>query len=173
MSAASSASVRLRAMEPEDLDFLYNMENNPELWGVGNTNVPYSRYVLHDYIARASNDIYADGQVRLIVENGAHEAVGIVDVVNFDPRHRRAERSIAVEAKHRRCGYAAAAVAEIKDYAHRVLHLHQLYAVVSEANDASIGLFLGAGFTAVAKFPEWLLCGSGYCDAVMLQCVLP
>ena len=51
------AIVRLRAMEPEDLDFLYAMENDKEVWDVGCTNVPYSRYVLHDYIANASNDI--------------------------------------------------------------------------------------------------------------------
>ena len=59
------AIVRLRAMEPEDLDFLYAMENDKEVWDVGCTNVPYSRYVLHDYIANASNDIYADGHYAL------------------------------------------------------------------------------------------------------------
>ena len=63
------AIVRLRAMEPEDLDFLYAMENDKEVWDVGCTNVPYSRYVLHDYIANASNDIYADGQVRMVMED--------------------------------------------------------------------------------------------------------
>ena len=51
--------VRLRAMEPEDLDILYRIENDMSLWDVGNTNVPYSRYALHDYIAHASHDIYA------------------------------------------------------------------------------------------------------------------
>ena len=69
MSEMNLTKVRLRAMEPEDLDFLYNIENDRELWNVGNTNVPYSRYVLHDYIANATNDIYSDGQVRMIVEN--------------------------------------------------------------------------------------------------------
>ena len=34
------AIVRLRAMEPEDLDFLYAMENDKEVWDVGCTNVP-------------------------------------------------------------------------------------------------------------------------------------
>ena len=33
----------LRALEPEDLDFLYEMENDESLWEVGSTNVPYSR----------------------------------------------------------------------------------------------------------------------------------
>ena len=61
--------VKLRAMEPEDLDLLYSIENDMVLWNVGTTNVPYSRYVLHDYIANSSCDIYADRQLRLIIEN--------------------------------------------------------------------------------------------------------
>ena len=32
--------IRLRAMEPEDLDALYSMENNESLWPIGITNVP-------------------------------------------------------------------------------------------------------------------------------------
>ena len=52
--------VHLRAIEPEDLDFLYRIENDVKLWNVGITNVPYSRYALHDYVANASGDIYTD-----------------------------------------------------------------------------------------------------------------
>ena len=44
--------ILLRAMEPEDLELLYQIENNPALWKVGVTNVPYSRYQLRDYLAR-------------------------------------------------------------------------------------------------------------------------
>lgn len=172
MSGADFSLVRLRAMEPEDLDFLYGIENNRELWGVGNTNVPYSRYVLHDYIANASNDIYVDGQVRLVIENEQGEAVGVVDVVSFNPQHRRAEVSIVITKEHRRHGYASAAVGKIKDYARRVLHLHTLYAVVSEDNEASVALFSGAGFVVSGKLCEWLFDGSAYRDAVLLQCVL-
>ena len=55
--------MKLRAVEPEDLDLLYQIENDQSLWLVGATNVPYSRYTLHDYIANSSDDIYADSQV--------------------------------------------------------------------------------------------------------------
>ena len=53
-------TIRLRAIEPEDLDVIYDIENDLELWTVGYTNAPYSRYILHDYIANATSDIYAD-----------------------------------------------------------------------------------------------------------------
>ena len=77
---ALDSEVKLRAMEPEDLDWLYRIENNPDLWTVGATNVPYSRYALHDYIANSSNDIYSDRQVRFIIENYKGNVVGIVDL---------------------------------------------------------------------------------------------
>ena len=81
--------IRLRAIEPEDLDLLYRIENDQRLWNVGSTNVPYSRYTLHDYIATSSDDIYADRQVRLVIENAAGETVGMADVVRFDPKDER------------------------------------------------------------------------------------
>ena len=129
--------VKLRAMEPEDLDFLYNMENDHEVWNVGNTNVPYSRYVLHDYIANATNDIYHDGQVRLIVENEEGKTVGMADVFDFNAQHRRAEISIVINRNYRQRGYAEAAITQIAEYSRRTLHLFQLYAIVAENNNPS------------------------------------
>ena len=32
--------VKLRAMEPEDLDLLYQIENDSSIWHVGTNNVP-------------------------------------------------------------------------------------------------------------------------------------
>ena len=161
--------VRLRAMEPEDLDALYQIENDREVWDVGENNVPYSRYVLHDYIANASADIYADKQVRMVVENGDGVLVGVTDVVNFCPAHARAEVSIVICRGHRKKGYARAAVELIKAYAMRTLHLHQLYAIVREDNAPSLGLFASAGFERKMVLADWLFDGKNYHDAVLMQ----
>ena len=61
-------NIRLRALEPEDLEWLYSVENDEELWQWGSSNVPYSRYSLKTYIAESRHDIYADGQLRLVIE---------------------------------------------------------------------------------------------------------
>lgn len=172
MDKPQQPAIRLRAMEPEDLDLLYRIENDRELWGVGSTNVPYSRYTLHDYIANARGDIYADRQVRLIVETAEGVAVGIVDVVNFDPRHRRAEVGIVVEKPYRRQGIATAAVALMADLARRVFHLRQLYGLASEANEASLRLFHRLGFERGATLREWLFDGEKYQNAVLMQLFL-
>lgn len=161
--------VRLRAMEPEDLDALYRIENDRDVWDVGENNVPYSRYILHDYIANASADIYADKQVRMVVENEKGQLVGVADVVNFCPSHARAEVSIVICREHRKKGYARAAITQIMEYALRTLHLHQLYAVVREDNMPSLNLFSSLGFKSKMVLDDWLFDGKDYHNAVVMQ----
>lgn len=169
MKAEPSVNVSLRAIEPEDLDLLYQIENDPKLWHVGTTNVPYSRYTLHDYIATSSDDIYADRQVRLIIENADHQPVGICDIVRFEPQHLRAEAGIVIMKPYRRQGYAEAALLQLVRYALSILHLHQLYAVVAADNEAALKLFRKAGFVCETQLQDWLFDGHNYDDAVLMQ----
>ena len=168
-SRQKPSKVTLRAIEPEDLDILYMIENNMELWNLGTTNVPYSRYILHDYIAHAAGDIYTDKQVRFMIENDRKETVGIVDIVNFNTRHQRAEIGIVIQKNYRGLGYAKQALIKVIDYALKVLHLHQLYAIVEIKNVKSIKLFSSLGFEQNMKLKDWLYDGHSYCDAIMMQ----
>ncbi len=161
--------VHLRAIEPEDLDELYKIENDHDVWGVGNTTVPYSRYALYDYVAHAQNDIYADRQVRLMIENAQHEVVGIIDIIDFDPKHLRAEIGIVICQSYRKKGFAQAAIEEIKRYALSVLHLHQLYAYIDVDNQASISTFKKCGFTIDNQLKDWIYDGKSYRNVWLMQ----
>lgn len=169
MTANSLPHIRLRAMEPDDLDSLYEMENDTEVWNIGSTNVPYSRYTLYEYMAGAKNDIYADRQVRLIIENSGKSVVGMVDITSFDPRHMRAEVGIVIKKAQRHKGYAQAALAQAVSHAFTVLSLHQLYAVVAEDNEASLKLLSGCGFTRTATLNDWLCRAGTYKKAFVMQ----
>lgn len=171
MNAALPA-VRLRAIEPEDLDLLYTIENDTSLWNVGVTSVPYSRYTLYDYIANSKNDIYTDRQVRMMIENGDRKIVGIVDLINFDPKHLRAEIGIAIAKRFRRQGLAQATINTIKGYALDILHLHQIYAYVDKDNMQSLNLFERCGFTRSTELKDWLFDGKKYHDALLMQLFL-
>lgn len=164
--------VRLRAMEPEDLESLYQIENEPELWQVGCTNVPYSRYLLRDFITHSTGDIYTDKQVRLMAENAKGETIGIADIMNFDPRHLRAEVGITIRPAYRQQGYGLAALRHLLAYGKRTLCLHQLFAIVSCHNEASRRLFLKAGFNASCELKDWLYEDGEYRHAVMMQTFL-
>ena len=165
-------SVHLRAIEPEDLDMLYTIENDTSMWNVGTTSVPYSRYTLYEYIANSKNDIYTDRQVRMMIENDAHEVVGIVDLTNFEPKHMRSEIGIVIINKFRKQGLAQATISKIKEYSLNVLHLHQLYAYVDKDNSRSIRLFEKCGFKRSAELKDWLSYGKTYHNALLMQLFL-
>lgn len=159
----------LRAMEPEDLDLLYRIENDQQLWCLGATNVPYSRYTLHDYMANSTGDIYTDRQVRLVIENEHHQTVGLIDLTNFDPKHLRAEVGLVVELPMRRRGYAAGALALLHQYAKATLHLHQVFAIVGTDNTPAVGLFRQQGYDESARLHQWIYDGTDFHDALVLQ----
>lgn len=158
-------------MEPEDLDLLYQIENDKNLWGVGATNVPYSRYVLHDYVANSSGDIYTDKQVRLMVDC-QQQTIGIVDLINFSPKHCRAEVGMVLMPSYRGKGLGEPILRELAQYAKTVLHLHQLYAVIGVDNAPAIHLFEKIGYSAGRVLTDWLFDGTHYQDAVLMQRVL-
>ena len=68
MQLLSDGQISLRSPEPEDLESMYAIENNPELWSVSSTTVPYSRYLLRQYIETSSADIFVDKQVRMVIQ---------------------------------------------------------------------------------------------------------
>ena len=59
--------VSLRALEPEDVDFLYELENDKALWEISETQAPFSRYLLREFISNAHLDIYQTKQLRLVI----------------------------------------------------------------------------------------------------------
>ena len=78
--------IYLRAVEPEDLDIMYEMENDPEMWDVSSFTVPYSKYLLKQYIEGNQNDIYSDKQLRLMINRKSdNQVLGTIDIADFVP----------------------------------------------------------------------------------------
>ena len=162
--------VRLRAMEPEDLEVLYQMENDPSTWDVSNFSVPYSKYALKQYIENSQCDMFADKQLRLmIVRCSDGEVVGTVDVTDFAPMHSRGEVGIAVRKSFRENGYAREALNLLCDYLFGFLFVHQLTAHVAVDNEASRHLFASAGFVECGRLKEWWFADGCFKDVLLLQ----
>lgn len=175
MNLLANKNISLRALEPEDLEIMYRWENDTGLWHLSNTLVPYSRYLLKEYLEHSRKDIFELKQLRLIIEtNGEGRAVGAIDLFDFDPFHRRAGVGILIaEKSDRKKGYAREALETLKDYAFRVLNLHQLFCNIGSGNQDSINLFKAAGFRVAGEKKEWLFTGKGYEDEWLLQCINP
>lgn len=157
--------MKLRPIEPEDLDFLYSIENDRELWTVTNSDAPYSRYALKQYIASMSS-VYACGELRLIIEiedeDGKWLPVGMADLMNFSPVYARAEVGIALLNAYRGRGYGQKAMSLLEQLAKDRLRVHSLYAFAAQGNVASCRMFERLGYEAVATLPDWLYESGNY-----------
>lgn len=153
-------NVSLRALEPEDLSLLYQIENDEEAWECSANRTPISRYALKQYIESCRNDLFLDGQLRLVIEADG-EAAGLLDLFDYNSFHNRAEVGIFVLEAFRHQGVGEKALLWMSDYACRFQGLHQLYAYVSEGNDPAKRLFLQAGYQQTTVLAEWLFTPSG------------
>ena len=162
-------NIRLRALELEDLDFLYQIENDDRLWEMGVSHVIFRARMRSDDITNASADIYIDNQVRLIVENEQNEQVGILDLTDFDPRHRRAELGIVIKKEFQGKGYAKASVGRLLQYARKILHLQQIYAIIGIRNQKAAKMLQSVGFEGNNVLKQWLCSPVGYEDAMFFQ----
>jgi diamine N-acetyltransferase len=168
-------NISLRALEPEDLDDLYRWENDPSIWHLSGTLVPYSRYLLKQYLENSRKDIFEMKQLRLIIQlKPGKRPVGAIDLFDFDPYHRRAGVGILIaDPSDRRRGYARESLETLMDYCFRVLKLHQLWCNIASGNRESLKLFTAAGFQLIGEKKEWLFNGRNYESEWLLQCVDP
>lgn len=170
MLSLKGEQIRLRALEPADLDFLYELENNVAIWEISGTTTPYSRHVLKQYLDNAHRDIYEVKQLRLCICDKKDEVVGLIDLFDFDPKNHRAGVGIVVlEGKSRNRGVGAEAIRLLTDYAFSTLALRQLFANVVVGNDASIHLFKKLGFQEVGIKKDWIFSDGGYKDEILFQ----
>ena len=174
MLSLKGQKVHLRALEPEDLEFLFAVENTEEFWEVSATSVPFSRFLLRQYLENSHKDIYEVKQLRLVICENNDSRAGFIDLFDFDPRHRRAAVGIIIKSgKNRNKGFGTEALMLLKKYCFGHLHLHQIYANVAEDNKASKILFEKCGFKQTALKLDWNLVNGGYKNELLYQLINP
>lgn len=167
-------TIGLRALEPSDADLLYRWENDMNLWPVSFTQIPFSRFILEEFVNAAYQDIYTNKQLRFIIQSVENnKPIGIVDLFEFEPQHDRCGLGIYINEAYRQKGSAYECVELIKEYAFGVLFLKQLFVHVNCNNQASLALFEKAGFTKSGIKKSWHKTGfNTYEDVWFMQCVL-
>lgn len=152
-----SKRLHLRALEPSDADFMYEVENDAEAWRYSDTVAPLSRRLLRDYAMTYDADPFTAGQLRLIItEEGNNRPVGIADLYQVSQRHQRAFVGIYICKNFRGLGYADETLELLEEYALNTLHLHQLGAKVEDNYATSKKIFENRGYELKGQLDEWL-----------------
>jgi diamine N-acetyltransferase len=169
----SSDKIKLRALEPEDIDNLYIWENNYAEWEYSDNQIPFSRYTLERYIENATNSIYSTRQLRLVIEDNNDQCcIGFLDFFDFDPLNQRMAVGILIgEEKYRRKGFALEAILLGWEYSRKTFGIEQLYCHITENNKASIALFQKAGFEIVGRLKHWKKIADIWHDVLILQLI--
>ena len=167
--------IRLRAIEPSDVDIIYKWENDVNIWNVSNTITPFSKNIISAYIEHAHLDIFQTKQLRLIIEiKDGNIPIGTIDLFDFDPFHKRAGVGILIaEDKHKQKGYASESLRKLIDYSFNILRINQLYCNISESNEKSISLFTSLGFEINGRKKQWTISNTGFEDELFLQLIRP
>ena len=169
----TDGTIILRAPEPSDIDSMYIWENYPTIWKDGALRAPMSRKTLCDFVNYYNPDPASAGQLRLIIElEATHTPVGCIDLYEYDSVNRRAGTGIVISREFQNLGYAARALRLMCDYCQTDLGLHQLWAIVARANEASLKLYTGCGFLTCGNLRSWIRTGNSYSDALILQRLL-
>lgn len=170
MKALSGKKIHLRALEPEDLDFLYTIENNESFWEVSSTQTPFSRFILEQYIVNSHQDIYEAKQLRLIIaDNTSKGSVGMIDLFEYNPQHKRAGIGILIIENEQNKGYASEALELLIDYSFNQLNLHQIFANITADNIKSLQLFKKYNFKKIGIKKDWLFSKGVFKDEVLFQ----
>ncbi len=166
----SNEVIALRALEPNDVDMLYLWENDTSVWSATDTQAPYSRHVINQFIETYTGDIYSSRQLRLIITlHDTGEAVGSVDFTDFDPLNNRAELGLLIAHGHQGKGLGKMALRLIKQYACNHLGLRQLYVVIADTNKPCLTIFSQEGFATAGHLKSWIRRGRTYSDATIMQ----
>lgn len=163
--------ITLRAIEPEDVEIMYEVESDESAWKYSDYLAPLSREILRAYAITYDADPFRSGQLRLVIDISG-TPIGIADLYDISPRHLRADSGIYILPEFRKKGLAAEALECLKEYAKIRLGLHQLTATISENNTNAIRAYKKAGFSQTGTRPDWLRNSDSYENVMLYTAIL-
>lgn len=159
--------VYLRAVEKEDMDFLREMINDPEMEkNVVGWSFPVSKYEQEKWFEIQSLN---KNDIRYIIEINGNR-IGLITITNIDWKNRKACHGIKIfndEVKKK--GYGTDAVMTIMKYAFEELQLNKLYSTILEYNIPSLNLYKKCGWTIDGVLRESTFKGNHYVNEMAVS----
>ena len=111
--------------------------------------------------------IHDQSERRFIVDRDG-ESIGLVELVEIDHIHRRAEFQIIIAPEWQHRGYATLAARLVMAYAFDVLNLYKLYLVVDMENVHARHLYAKLGFTEEGVLRREFFVNGSYHDVTRM-----
>ncbi len=161
---STHSAIRLRPLEREDLRFVHQLDNNASVMRYW-FEEPFETFVELSSLYDAH--IHDQSERRFVVDSGG-ERVGLVELVEIDYVHRRAEFQIIIVPEHQGKGLAAQAARLAMDYGFSVLNLYKLYLIVDSENHKAIHIYRKLGFAVEGELRHEFFIHGQYRDATRM-----
>ncbi len=157
-------TLRLRALERDDLEFVHGLTNDRKIMSYWFAE-PFDALVeLRDIYDRHVHD---NRERRFVIEVEG-EPAGVVELVEIDYIHRGAEFQIIVHPEFQGRGYAREATIKALDHAFAVLNLHKVYLIVAVDNPKAIHVYEKVGFVTEGELREEFFADGRYRNALRM-----
>lgn len=156
--------VSLRPLEREDLRFVHQLDNNANVMRYW-FEEPYEAFV--ELTALYDQHIHDQTERRfVVVANGTN--AGLVELVEINHVHRRAEFQIVIAPEQQGKGLAMHATKLAMDHGFGVLNLHKIYLIVDQDNDTAIHVYEKLGFQVEGVLRQEFFVNGQYRDATRM-----
>ncbi len=160
----TAPSVKLRPLEEEDLTFVHQLDNNASVMRYW-FEEPYEAFVeLTDLYHKHIHD---QSERRFVVESNGTKA-GLVELVEINHIHRRAEFQIIIDPIHQGSGLASRAAKLAMEYGFSVLNLYKLYLIVDKENKKAIHIYSKLGFEIEGVLKQEFFIHGEYRDTIRM-----
>lgn len=163
---SSGQTIKIRPLEREDLSFVHALDNDANIMRYW-FEEPYEAFV--ELVDLYDKHIHDQSERRFIIDNGG-TSIGLVELIEIDYVHRRAEFQIIIDPEHQCKGYACEATRLAMEYAFSVLNLYKLYLVVDNENKKAMHIYSKMGFEVEGVLKQEFFVNGQYRD-VTRMCV--
>lgn len=157
-------NIRLRPLEREDLRFVHGLDNDAAVMRYW-FEEPYEAFVELEELY--NKHIHDQSERRFIIDL-AGESIGLVELIEIDYIHRRAEFQIIVHPDYENNGYAGQATHLALMYAFSVLNMYKIYLLVDVENTKAIHIYEKLGFIEEGVLKEEFYLTGQYRDVVRM-----
>jgi len=158
-------NIALRALERQDLRAIHKLNNNRKIMAYW-FEEPYESF---DELEELYNKhIHDNAERRFIAEIDGKESIALVELVEIDYIHRRAEFQVIIAPDHQGKGYARTLIKLALDYAFDILNLHKVYLLVDVENIIAVHLYEQSGFIQEGYLVKEFFINGQYRDVVRM-----
>jgi RimJ/RimL family protein N-acetyltransferase len=160
----------MRAIEPEDAQFLADMLNDPEVrnaLGAYTLVYPTSKELEERWIAESAKKT---GEFHvLITSRKGGRPIGMIGVRELNERNGSGHLSIMIERKGWDKGYGTEAITGMLEYLFLRMNMHRIWLRVDENNPRAISCYKNCGFKVEGKLREDHFARGGWQSSLIMS----